>query len=184
MSKRKTVPIPLRGLLIMAVAILLSITAGAESRSAAMKRADRELRQGNYELAERIYRQLVEHNADDNDARLGLSFALIKRAQLQEAFQEAARVVAVDPLNARAHTLMGTALLRSGEFRISVEALKTGIKFNAKEALAWAGLANTYFWIDRARNVTGVFLSQVLPFADETALGLFGKLETEVYRGL
>ena len=51
-------------------------------------------------------------------------------------------------------------------------------------SLAWAGLANTYFWIDRARNVTGVFLSQVLPFYDETALGLFGKLEAEVYLGL
>ena len=36
-------------------------------------------------------------------------------------------------------------------------------------SLAWAGLANTYFWIDRTRNVTGVFLSQVLPFYDETA---------------
>ena len=51
-------------------------------------------------------------------------------------------------------------------------------------SLAWAGLANTYFWIDRTRNVTGVFLSQVLPFYDETAVGLFGRLETEVYRGL
>ena len=51
-------------------------------------------------------------------------------------------------------------------------------------SLAWAGLANTYFWIDRTRNVTGVFLSQVLPFFDETALGLFGKLEAEVYLGL
>ena len=51
-------------------------------------------------------------------------------------------------------------------------------------SLAWAGLANTYFWIDRTRNVTGVFLSQVLPFYDETALGLFGKLEAEVYLGL
>jgi methyl acetate hydrolase len=51
-------------------------------------------------------------------------------------------------------------------------------------SLAWAGLANTYFWIDRTRNVAGVFLSQVLPFYDETALGLFGKLEAEVYLGL
>src|SRR5215471_16475158 len=115
MSKKRTI---LSLLLLASFAIASPVTAAAESRSAAKKRADRELRQGNYELAERIYRQLVEKNADDNDARLGLSFALIKRMQLQEAYQEAARVVAVDPLNARAHTLMGTALLRSGEFRI------------------------------------------------------------------
>ena len=34
-------------------------------------------------------------------------------------------------------------------------------------SLAWAGLANTYYWIDPARDVTGVILMQVLPFADE-----------------
>jgi CubicO group peptidase (beta-lactamase class C family) len=51
-------------------------------------------------------------------------------------------------------------------------------------SLAWAGLANTYFWIDRARRVSGVFLSQVFPFYDHTAIDLFGKFETEVYRAL
>ena len=51
-------------------------------------------------------------------------------------------------------------------------------------SLAWAGLANTYFWIDRTKRVTGVFLSQVLPFYDHTAVDLFGKFETEVYRAI
>ena len=51
-------------------------------------------------------------------------------------------------------------------------------------SLAWAGLANTYFWIDRSRRVCGVFLSQVLPFYDDTAIDLLGKFETEVYRAL
>jgi methyl acetate hydrolase len=51
-------------------------------------------------------------------------------------------------------------------------------------SLAWAGLANTYFWIDRTKRVAGVFLSQVLPFYDHTAINLFGKFETEVYRAI
>ena len=51
-------------------------------------------------------------------------------------------------------------------------------------SLAWAGLANTYFWIDRSRHVAGVFLSQVLPFYDGHAIDLFGKFEAEVYRAL
>jgi CubicO group peptidase (beta-lactamase class C family) len=51
-------------------------------------------------------------------------------------------------------------------------------------SLAWAGLANTYFWIDRTRRVSGVFLSQVLPFYDQTAIDLFGRFEMEVYRVL
>ncbi len=36
-------------------------------------------------------------------------------------------------------------------------------------SLAWAGLANTYFWIDPARNVSGVILMQLLPFVDANA---------------
>jgi CubicO group peptidase (beta-lactamase class C family) len=51
-------------------------------------------------------------------------------------------------------------------------------------SLAWAGLANTYFWIDRTRRVSGVFLSQLLPFYDPTAIDLLVKFETEVYRAL
>ena len=40
-------------------------------------------------------------------------------------------------------------------------------------SLAWAGLANTYFWIDPARNVAGVILMQLLPFADTQCPGNF-----------
>ena len=38
-------------------------------------------------------------------------------------------------------------------------------------SLAWAGLANTYFWIDPARNVSGVILMQLLPFAESKCAG-------------
>ena len=51
-------------------------------------------------------------------------------------------------------------------------------------SLAWAGLANTFFWIDRSKKVCGVFLSQLLPFWDHTAIDLFGKFETEVYKAI
>ena len=51
-------------------------------------------------------------------------------------------------------------------------------------SLAWAGLANTYFWIDPARDVTGVILMQVLPFADEKCLEAFAGFERGVYAGL
>ena len=51
-------------------------------------------------------------------------------------------------------------------------------------SLAWAGLANTYFWIDPARNVSGVILMQLLPFADAKALEAFAGFESGVYAGL
>ena len=47
--------------------------------------------------------------------------------------------------------------------------------------LAWAGLANTYYWIDRAKGVGGVFMTQILPFADVKALPLFEAFERCVY---
>jgi CubicO group peptidase (beta-lactamase class C family) len=51
-------------------------------------------------------------------------------------------------------------------------------------SLAWAGLANTYYWIDPARNVAGVILMQLLPFADAKCLEAFAGFERGVYAGL
>jgi methyl acetate hydrolase len=51
-------------------------------------------------------------------------------------------------------------------------------------SLAWAGLANTYYWIDPSRDVTGVILMQLLPFADSKCLEAFAGFERGVYAGL
>ncbi|MGM4990705.1 serine hydrolase domain-containing protein [Tardiphaga sp. 841_E9_N1_2] len=51
-------------------------------------------------------------------------------------------------------------------------------------SLAWAGLANTYYWIDPVCDVTGVIMMQVLPFADSTCLKVFSDFERAVYAGL
>ena len=51
-------------------------------------------------------------------------------------------------------------------------------------SLAWAGLANTFFWIDPTKRVTGVFLTQILPFFDPKAITLFRHFEAAVYQSL
>lgn len=51
-------------------------------------------------------------------------------------------------------------------------------------SLAWAGLANTFFWIDPTTQVTGVYLTQILPFFDPQAIQLFRDYETAVYQSL
>ncbi len=51
-------------------------------------------------------------------------------------------------------------------------------------SLAWAGLANTYFWIDPVRDVAGVILMQLLPFGDRKCLEAFAGFERGVYDGL
>jgi methyl acetate hydrolase len=51
-------------------------------------------------------------------------------------------------------------------------------------SLSWAGLANTYFWVDPSKHVAGVILTQILPFADPRVLGLYAKFESGVYKAL
>ena len=51
----------------------------------------------------------------------------------------------------------------------------------AAGSLAWAGLSNLYFWIDRAQGVTGVFASQMLPFFDTRAVQTFQNFERSIY---
>jgi methyl acetate hydrolase len=54
----------------------------------------------------------------------------------------------------------------------------------AAGSLAWAGLGNTYFWIDPDEGVAGVILTQLIPFADPKVLALFERFETAVYAAL
>ena len=65
-------------------------------------------------------------------------------------------------------------------FQITEEPASTG---RPAGTLMWAGLANSYYWIDRSNGLGGVFLSQILPFADAGSLGLFTEFETAVYAG-
>jgi methyl acetate hydrolase len=48
-------------------------------------------------------------------------------------------------------------------------------------SLTWAGLFNTYYWIDSQRRIAAVFMTQVLPFADVRALRIYRQFERGVY---
>jgi len=48
-------------------------------------------------------------------------------------------------------------------------------------SLAWAGLYNTFYWIDPKREMCAVLLMQFLPFVDREAVGLLGDFEKAVY---
>lgn len=49
---------------------------------------------------------------------------------------------------------------------------------------SWAGLLNTYFWIDPVRRVTGAMFTQLLPFFDQRVVALWGQVEEGIYRGI
>ena len=48
-------------------------------------------------------------------------------------------------------------------------------------SMTWAGLYNTYYWIDPVKCVAAVFMPQVLPFADRRVLRLYRRYERAVY---
>ncbi len=66
-----------------------------------------------------------------------------------------------------------------------------GLSFQINEApaptgrpaggLMWAGLANSYYWIDHKTGIGGVYLTQILPFADKKSLPLYYAFESAFY---
>jgi len=51
-------------------------------------------------------------------------------------------------------------------------------------SVTWGGIFNTYYWLDPHKRIAGVFLSQLLPFADHKAVALYGEFESGIYGGL
>ncbi|TJY63280.1 beta-lactamase family protein [Sinimarinibacterium sp. CAU 1509] len=64
-------------------------------------------------------------------------------------------------------------------FLINTKPLPTG---RSAGSLMWAGLANSYYWIDPSSGIAGVLMTQILPFADIKALPLFLEFEATVYQ--
>ncbi|HZP99780.1 MAG TPA: serine hydrolase domain-containing protein [Reyranella sp.] len=54
----------------------------------------------------------------------------------------------------------------------------------AAGSLTWGGLANSYYWMDPVRKVTGVWATQLLPFYDPKAIDAFENFERAVYASL
>jgi methyl acetate hydrolase len=61
---------------------------------------------------------------------------------------------------------------------ITLDPVKDGRRAGS---LTWAGLLNTYYWIDPASRMAGVIMMQMLPFADAHALKLYREFERGIY---
>jgi CubicO group peptidase (beta-lactamase class C family) len=62
-------------------------------------------------------------------------------------------------------------------FLVNLEATPSGRK---PGGLAWAGINNTWFWLDPARGTCAVLMTQILPFADGVVLELLDEFERAV----
>ncbi len=66
-------------------------------------------------------------------------------------------------------------------FMVNSEEAPTG---RPAGAIGWAGLANCFYWIDRANGVGGYWATQILPFADPQSFTGYMDFETAVYQAL
>ena len=63
-------------------------------------------------------------------------------------------------------------------FLLSPEGTESG---RGPDSASWAGLFNSYFWIDRENDLCAVFATQILPFYDEEAVSVLKLFEAQVY---
>jgi methyl acetate hydrolase len=62
--------------------------------------------------------------------------------------------------------------------------LQAGPNGRSAGTFSWGGLYNTYYWLDPAKKVAGLIMTQILPFADHKAVALYGRFENGVYESL
>ena len=88
---------------------------------------------------------------------------------------------AIPPLSNDAEFFPGLPKSWGLSFMINDEEAPTG---RSAGSLGWAGLANSFFWIDPAKGIGGTYLTQVLPFIDEKAFPLYMAFERATYEAL
>jgi CubicO group peptidase (beta-lactamase class C family) len=66
-------------------------------------------------------------------------------------------------------------------FQINDEPAPTG---RPAGGLMWAGLANSFYWIDLQNKLAGCYISQIVPFVDARSYQLYHDVETAVYQSL
>ena len=129
----------------------------------------------------RFIRMWLNNGAADDGERILApeTIAMASRNHLPEGMT-IKMLSAVDPtLTNDAEFFPGMPKTWALTFMINDEDAPTG---RPAGSLAWAGLANLYYWIDRRTGIGGFWATQIFPFADPTSVGGYLDLETAVYR--
>lgn len=135
------------------VTILISTSTFAdevqENFSKVRKQAEKLKRKGDYEQAEKLFRQLLEKKPSDSDLKIKLSYVLMKQRRLVEAYELIYPVAKDEPRNSRAFSVLGMVLLGAGNFRDAATCFINALNINRKDDLAWAGLGLIDFYENR-----------------------------------
>jgi tetratricopeptide (TPR) repeat protein len=117
-----------------------------------LRQAKKEIREGDYEKAIKVYTELIDKVGPNVRAHLGIALAYAKLLNFLKCYEHANKVLEIDKNNARAHALAGLALLRSGLVPSAVERLVQSVTINPKEPLAFGAAAEIDYYEGRARD--------------------------------
>jgi predicted aspartyl protease/Tfp pilus assembly protein PilF len=116
------------------------------------KKAKQEIEKGNFEVAEKLYQEIIAKDSKDINAQIGLAQVYLKQRNLSGAFEIGIKALEADIKNVRARAIVGTALLRSGYVERANEQLLYALQIDQRDDLALASSAE----IDLYENRTSI----------------------------
>ena len=135
-----------------ASALVIEAQKTKESNNKIFREGMKAIRAGRYEEAVNAYRQILDTDRGNVQARLGAALAYLKNREYRLCFEEATEAIKVDPNIARAHALAGIALLRSGYISHAVQEINLSFKLNPKEPMAYWGAAEIDYYEGRPQD--------------------------------
>jgi CubicO group peptidase (beta-lactamase class C family) len=75
-------------------------------------------------------------------------------------------------------------LLSCFGYAVHAAALPTLGSGGAAGSYTWAGINNTYFWVDPKNGIGVVMMTQVLPFYNATSMDMIRRFEHLIYENL
>lgn len=145
--------------LVIGLLILLALAATAlaevkdqkapSSREQTLRDARKALRKGEFERAANFYGDLVNRDAQDIQAQIGVAFTYMKLQSYGRCFDHATLALKLDMNNARAHALAGSALVHSGLLHAAVPEITEALRLDSKESLAYGTAAELDYFEGR-----------------------------------
>jgi tetratricopeptide (TPR) repeat protein len=114
-----------------------------------VKEADRLIRKGKLDEAQKLLKQAIEVAGTDSFPKLKLAQLYVKQRRLIEAYELAFPIAKAEPKNSYAFAVLGMTMLGAGRFRDSRALFISSIMNSRRQALGWAGLGMLDFYENR-----------------------------------
>ena len=126
----------------------------------------------------RFLRMILNKGALDGSRVLSEASIRVMQADQMRGLTFQKMVTALPPITADFDPFPGSKVTHSFGFMRNEADIPAR---RAAGSLGWAGVCNTHYWVDPARDVAAVFMTQSLPFADLRVMRAYAEFERAVY---